>query len=161
MFKKVIVFALFVFTFLFLLIPFIPSLIVTVDDTHILMVPSSLVAIKISYIHSVELMNVTEIYVIKNGSLHLMTLIWPGYGAGLSSSINDVNGKLSIIDNEYILNDTNIDIGDGMTINTTFMINPIITVNGMKVYGKEIEFRVKKLSLLEFLKISLEVMING
>jgi hypothetical protein len=154
MIKKTII--LIIFIFIFLIVPLVPVLIIRVDNTHMLIVLYSPVMVRISYIHSVELLNVTEIYVIENGSFYLKTLIWPGYGAGLSSSINDINGSLSVIDGEYVLNNTNINIGDRVMVNTTFMINATIRVNNREVNGKEIELKISKVSLLEFLKVSLE-----
>jgi len=41
-------------------------------------------------------------------------------------------------------------------VNTTFMINATIRVNNREVNGKEIELKIRKVSLLEFLKVSLE-----
>jgi hypothetical protein len=128
---------------------------IRVDNTYMLIVLNSPIMIRISYIHSVELLNVTEIYVIENGSFYLKALIWPGYGAGLSSSVNDINGSLNIIDGEYFLNNTNVNIGNRIMVNTAFMINATIKVNDCEIYGKEIEFEIKKASLLEFLKVSL------
>lgn len=154
--KTVILVIVFIFTFLFLIIPLVPVLIIRMDHTHKLIVLYSPVIVKISYIHSVELLNVTEIYIIENNSFYLKTLIWPGYGAGLSSSINDINGSLNVTNGEYVLSNANINIGDRITVNMIFMINATIKVNNYEINGKEIELRVKKVSLLEFLKISLE-----
>jgi len=155
--KRTIILSILIFIiFLFLMIPLVPVLMIRMDHTHMLIVLHSPITIKISYIHSVELLNITEIYVIKNNSFYLKTLIWPGYGAGLSSSINDINGSLNVIDGEYVLSNTNINIGDRLTINTTFMINATVRVNNYEINGKEIEFKIKKVSLLELLKVSLE-----
>ncbi|MEM3832634.1 MAG: DUF1850 domain-containing protein [Thermoprotei archaeon] len=144
-------------TIIFLIIiftPVIPVLKVSVDGKRFFIF-SQRIVVNISYMHSVELLRINETFVLKNNEFYLKTLKWPGYGAGLASSTNDLitNSTMRVINGEYVLDNLNVSVGSMISINTAFMISPNITVNGMEINGKDITLEVEKINLFELLYI--------
>lgn len=68
---------------------------------------------------------------------------------------------MKIINGEYVLDNLDVRIGKRISINTAFMINPNITINHIKINGKNIILESKMISLFELLLIKLRGDIYG
>jgi len=158
----IVMISIFLIFLIIIFVPIVPVLKVSVDGKNFFVISRHII-VNISYVHSVELLKVNEVFVLKNNEFYLKTLKWPGYGAGLISSSNDIatDGDMKIINDEYVLDNLNVSVGKMISINTDFMINPNVTVNGMKINGKDITLEIEAISLFELLWIRLRGDVYG
>ncbi|MEM4698204.1 MAG: DUF1850 domain-containing protein [Acidilobaceae archaeon] len=130
---------------LVLLVPIVPILEVRVDSVQrlILLTPAT---IKLSYIHSVEKTTILEVLEAKRDCIVISKIKWAGYGAGMPSSILDINLEVRV-DNTYYIAEVNKCLGNEVKISLGNMWNATLKINETNINGNFVELRLKRLSL--------------
>lgn len=119
------------FGVILLVFPLIQVTVITVDDVRYVVWPGVNVTITLEYLHSVELMKVVETYEVVDCEVRLARLVWPGHGAGLPSTPNDLPVQVTESDGEYVAED--ISLGSVMKASVKHRINASLVVNGREI----------------------------
>ncbi|MEM3948740.1 MAG: DUF1850 domain-containing protein [Zestosphaera sp.] len=112
-------------------LPIIQVTEVVMDNTVYLIQPNVKVTVALEYLHSVELMKVVETYEVVGCEVRLVKLVWPGHGAGLPSTPNDLPVQIVGSDGGYTAED--ISLGPVVMVSMRHRVDPTLTLNGKRV----------------------------
>lgn len=106
--------------------------------------------ITIEYNHSVEKGKVVETLEAGSDCIRLVSLIWQGHGAGMPSSLRDIEGVLRVNEGLY---EVKVDrcLGQSITVNLDYMVEGRLTVNGLHFTSGVHVFRLEERALLRVL----------
>jgi len=135
-------------------------LIIGFDGEDIIIEEFKDVNITLSYKHSVELVEVVEVYEIRDGKICVKELKWPPYGAGAPSSIKDLEvlgRQVEIVNGALIVKDLKLCLGRELRIGMSQMIEPRLLINNVEVAGrfKEVVIKLSQENVLSTLIRSL------
>ncbi len=98
------------------------------DDNFVFKTPCVII---IEYTHSVEKGRVMETLEANNDCIRLVSLKWQGHGAGMPSSLNDINGGfLEVSEGLYEVKMSKC-LGKLITVNLDYTVDGRLTVNGV------------------------------
>lgn len=90
----------------------------------------------IAYLHSVELYEVVEVYLVYADRLELARMVWRGFGAGLPSSTEDLQYlRHRYLEGAQVVEGVSISSG-ALLVQVRHMVNPKVLVNHREVYPR-------------------------
>ncbi len=121
-------------------------LIVSFDGKDVVIKDLRNVSITLSFKHSVELVEVIEVYEIQNGSICVKELRWPPYGAGVPSSLKDLEflkGQVEFTEEALVIKNLKLCLGRELRISMSHMLEPHFLINNVEVKEKAKEIIIK------------------
>ncbi|MDM7275332.1 MAG: DUF1850 domain-containing protein [Thermoprotei archaeon] len=106
--------------------------------------------VEVSYIHSVEGLPVIEIFTVESSCIKLSRILWPGHGAGMPSTLDDI-GRVEVED-EGSLYSAALEkcLGSKLMINVEYMANGSVRV-GDNVFSGRVEIRIVRVPLVSYI----------
>lgn len=123
-----------------LALPLIQVAVIAVDEVSYVVWPGFNATVTLEYLHSVELMKVVETYEVVGCEVRLARLVWPGHGAGLSSTPNDLPVQVTDSSGGYVAE--NISLGPVVKASMRHRVDARLVINGREIPCNEgIEIR--------------------
>ena len=112
-----------------LALPLVEVSAVVVDGVRYLVRPDTRVEVRLEYKHSVELVDIVEEYELLGCRIRLVKFMWPGYGAGLPSRVDELTSWSSGDAGGLVLRDVTLNTSV-LQLDMRFRVSPRLTVNG-------------------------------
>ncbi len=138
---------------------------VVVDDREVLFFEVPVSNITLTFKHSHLTTEVREVYEVRLDRICIREVVWPVGGAGTPASLEDLkhlNGVVEVRGGNYVVTDVKYCMERNFTVNTEFMMDWRLTVNGYEIKdGGEVELSVVEVTGIQYLLTKLELAIKS